>query len=372
MDAYDTYPAIDEHPENILPAYPPYDDSLEVILPTSPLYDGYAAAAYFPRIDFEAIDFTAMILPTCTPHGQIGHWYVRYISSYLPGRVSFTYRELDTALWLEQMLYAKGFNEYQVRIQTFSYADVSGLEDYFDWGLTGLNGAKEQGWHQGHISRNYSQNVIVTIPGQSPQTIIIGAHYDSLRYPGASDNASGTALLMENAQRMLAADNYYTLKYVFFGAHEIGLLGAFYFYESLTQRERENILFMISADVLIEGPDLLFTAGYAQSRNNIRHISSNDLSVQLSTVAADFYHSHGIVFHPIPATGSDELVFLYKGYTVLAFWGAEISPRFNTNFLHSYEDCYEYISARFPGMVETAMNAFALLLEAVLIGSLLY
>jgi len=61
------------------------------------------------------------------------------------------------------------------------------------------------------------------------------------------------------------------------------------------------------------------------------------------------------------------MVFLLNGHTVLAFWGVELSPRFNTNFLHSYKDCYEYISARSPGMVERAMNAFAMLLEEIFI-----
>ena len=315
----------------------------------------------FARVDFDNIDFNSMIIPLDTSHGEIGHWYVRHISTYLPSRVPFTYRELDAALWLEQMLYAKGFSETQVNLQTFSYYDVYDWEGYFGWGIPGLNAIKEQRWTDGHEVRDYSQNVIVTIPGQSEQTIIIGAHYDSLRYPGTSDNASGTALLMESAQRMLYQDNYYTLVYVFFGAHEIGMLGTFYFYESLTPEEREDIVLYINADVLIEGPDLLFSTGYGLQ------LSTNDLSEKMSIIAESFYDTHDILFHQLPVTGGDQLVFLYKGYTTLAFWGAEIYPTFETNFLHSYKDSYEYISDRFPEMIEKAMSAFSLLLEAVLL-----
>ena len=324
--------------------------------------DELSITTYFSRIDFDAIDFASMIMPISASHGYIGHWYVRHISTYLPSRVPFTYRELDAALWLEQMLLAKGFNEPQVRLQTFAYYDVLDWEDYFGWGVpSGRHAVKQQGWHEGHEMREYSQNIIVTIPGQSAQTIIIGAHYDSLRYSGASDNASGTALLLESAQRMLAKDSYYTLVYVFFGAHEVGLLGTFYFYESLSPEERESIVLYINADVLIEGPDLLVSSGY-----NFR-LSANAISERASSIAESFYNSHQIIFHQPHITGGDQLLFLYKGHTTLAFWGAEFYPIFNTNFLHSHRDSYEYISNRFPGMIERAMNAFALLLEAVLL-----
>ena len=315
-------------------------------------------AIYFGRTDFDAIDFASMLIPAGTPHGYIGHWYVRHISTYLPSRVPFTYRELDAALWLEQMLYAKGFSECQVRLQTFSYSDISVWEDYFGWGIPGLDAAKRQGWTDGHEVRGYSQNIIVTIPGRSAQTVIIGAHYDSLRYPGTSDNASGTALLMESAQRMLAEDNYYTLMYVFFGAHEIGLFGGFYFYNSLSPEEREAIVMFIQADVLIEGPDLVFSTGYGFDLN------TNELSEKMAAKIGSFSEEHGIQIRQAPVMGSEKWLFLYKGHTTLSFWG--IDPYNFTNFLHSERDCYEYISAMFPGMIERAMNVFALLLEGIL------
>ena len=124
-----------------------------------------AATTYFARVDFDAIDFASMIIPTYTIHGYIGHWYVRHISTYLPSRVPFTYREFDAALWLVEMLRAKGFNEEQVRLQEFSHGDVARWEDYFGYGIPGLYGVIQQGLHDGHKTRMYSQNVIVTIPG---------------------------------------------------------------------------------------------------------------------------------------------------------------------------------------------------------------
>ena len=323
----------------------------------------YTNNTYFERIDLDRINFSDMVFPAETPHGHIGHWYVSHISTYLPSRVAFTYRELDAALWLKEMLYAKGFDEYQVGLQTFSYEDISDFEDFwetrFGWEIPGLYDIQQMGWTDGHEIRNYSQNVIVTMPGQSTQTIIIGAHYDSLRYPGASDNASGTALLMESAQRMLANDNYYTLVFVFFGAHEIGMFGGLYFYNSLTIEERENIVLFIQADVLIEGPYLAFSAGY-----NLQ-LNPNAVSSQIDTIAQSIYEAYEINISHHPIFGSEQQLFLYKGHTVLAFWG--VDPSYFTNFLHTERDCYEYISAKFPGMIERNMSAFALFLETILL-----
>jgi len=315
---------------------------------------------YFPRINFDTIDFDSILISADTPHGYIGHFYVRYISTYLPSRVPFTYRELDAALWIVQMLHAKGFDESQVQLQTFSYYDVIDWDDYFGWGLPGLNDITQQCWTAGHELRLYSQNVILTIPGRSTQTIIIGAHYDSLRYEGTSDNAAGVALLMENAQRMLAYDNYYTLTYVFFGANEVGILGTFYFYESLSTEERENIIFYINADSLLEGPALAISSGAGYD------FQPNDLSEQFKIFADSFNRTHGIDFNSSwHIIGSDQFLFLYRGHTTLAFWGMD--PEHFTNFLHSPQDSYDYISSQFPGMIERAMNSFALLLEAVLL-----
>ncbi|KAG9256586.1 bacterial leucyl aminopeptidase [Emericellopsis atlantica] len=78
-------------------------------------------------------------------------------------------------------------------------------------------------------------SVIATIPGTSSQRVIVTAHYDSInsasvsgRAPGADDNASGVASILE-ALRALAAARYApgnTLEFHFYGGEEGGLLGA--------------------------------------------------------------------------------------------------------------------------------------------------
>jgi Zn-dependent M28 family amino/carboxypeptidase len=64
-------------------------------------------------------------------------------------------------------------------------------------------------------------NLAVEIPGQSPELVIIGAHYDTCEQnPGADDNASGVAALLELSDRLrgLAPDR--TILFVAFANEE--------------------------------------------------------------------------------------------------------------------------------------------------------
>jgi len=79
------------------------------------------------------------------------------------------------------------------------------------------------------------QSVILTIPGTSPEIVVLGAHLDSISFrnksriaPGADDDASGIATLTEVA-RVLLAQNYRparTLKLIAYAAEEVGLRGS--------------------------------------------------------------------------------------------------------------------------------------------------
>jgi len=224
-----------------------------------------------PRVDrvdltiWEAENFADVREPafpsTDVPHGEISVYYIRHMNDHIPGRSAFTYRELEAAIWIVEELLAMGHDWDNIEIQEFTYWDVVDM----GIGLFGLSWWQVTSPMILGVGREYllrpdrvSQNVVLTLPGQSERKIIVGAHYDSPPYPSASDNASGTALLMESAQRMLEIDHYYTIVYVFFGAEEVGLIGAYYYLETLTPAQSDNIVMMINADVIIEGPYLIF------------------------------------------------------------------------------------------------------------------
>ena len=230
------------------------------------------------------------------------------------------------------------------------------------------------------IFRPMSQNVILTVPGQSERTIIVTAHYCTVMVPGASDNASGTSLLLESAYRLRYVDNYFTIKYVFMSAEEIGILGAFYYVESLTTAQRNNIVLNINADVLFEGPYFFFGSGI---REQGWWLQDNEISLLVAQVAEMVNDTYGTVLinaQPLAEMPSDQLAFLHNGHTVvslvgLARLGAEgyedfpawdMYPGFGASVVHTQFDDYHFINATWPNKIGDAMWTFSLFLEYLL------
>jgi len=100
-----------------------------------------------------------------------------------------------------------------------------------------------------------TRNVIATLPGitEPDKVVIIGAHYDSISWaggaPGADDNGSGTACVME-ASRILSEYSFdYTIKFICFSAEEYGLYGSSHYARAAQQRE-EDIVAVINLDMI--------------------------------------------------------------------------------------------------------------------------
>jgi hypothetical protein len=109
----------------------------------------------------------------------------------------------------------------------------------------------------------WQANVVATLVGSSPGNgeIIVGGHYDSRGYtvskaPGADDNASGVAAVIEIA-RVLNLINYEpkaTIRFVAFAAEEYGLLGSYHFAQK-AQSEDRKILLMQNFDMIAYRPN---------------------------------------------------------------------------------------------------------------------
>lgn len=72
-------------------------------------------------------------------------------------------------------------------------------------------------------------NIVAVIPGERPETIVLGAHFDTW-FSGSADNGGGVAELLAVAERrMKRAKPKYTLMFVAFDGEEIGLYGGYDF-----------------------------------------------------------------------------------------------------------------------------------------------
>jgi len=97
------------------------------------------------------------------------------------------------------------------------------------------------------------------------QIYIIGAHYDSANTPGADDNASGTACVMETA-RVLASHRFEaTIVFIAFDREEQGLIGSNAY---ATAHANDDIRGMISADMIAFNPGGVNRAAVYGSTNS--------------------------------------------------------------------------------------------------------
>lgn len=117
---------------------------------------------------------------------------------------------------------------------------------------------------QKFIPNQKSQNVIGYIKGeQYPDSfVVVSAHYDHLGmmgsqvyFPGANDNASGVAMLLNLAYHYTHKElPKKTIVFMLFGAEEVGILGSKYFVENPTFL-LDKINFVMNLDLLGTGDD---------------------------------------------------------------------------------------------------------------------
>jgi aminopeptidase YwaD len=110
-----------------------------------------------------------------------------------------------------------------------------------------------------------TQNVVAYIPGKlyPDSFFVFVAHYDHLGqmgretyYPGAHDNASGTAMLLDLAQYYSKPGNAsdYSIAFIFFSGEEAGLLGSKYYSEH-PLFPLKNIKFLMNLDMESTGSE---------------------------------------------------------------------------------------------------------------------
>ena len=105
-----------------------------------------------------------------------------------------------------------------------------------------------------------SWNVIARLPsggaadGGGGATVIIGAHYDTVADTrGANDNASGVSALMAVAARVRERAYPFEIRFILFGAEEIGLFGSRHYAQEMSADETADTVAMLNLDVVGSG-----------------------------------------------------------------------------------------------------------------------
>ncbi|MBU2018649.1 MAG: M28 family peptidase [Bacteroidetes bacterium] len=176
----------------------------------------------------------------------------------------------DTLMLLNQLI--EELNNYFPIIELYS--------DKFTWSISQKTNTfphvylRENLYSQGKVIsldienkfiENYSsQNVIGYIPSKRwfcRKYVFLTAHYDHLGrmgeatyFPGANDNASGTAILFGLADRFLKKRSKYNVVFIAFSGEEVGLLGSRYYTDHPTV-PLKKIKFLLNLDIMGSGEE---------------------------------------------------------------------------------------------------------------------
>ncbi len=95
-----------------------------------------------------------------------------------------------------------------------------------------------------------SRNVVLTLPGETDETVVFTAHYDSTSLSqGAYDNMSGSVGILAIAEHFAKAPHKRTLKFVWCGSEERGLLGSKAYVEAHAE-ELDKVVLNINLDMI--------------------------------------------------------------------------------------------------------------------------
>ena len=96
-------------------------------------------------------------------------------------------------------------------------------------------------------------NVIAQTSGRTDNVVMVGAHLDSVAEgPGINDNGSGTAGILEIAEAFAKTKPTNAVRFAWWGAEELGLLGSEYYVANLAETEGalEDIALYLNFDMI--------------------------------------------------------------------------------------------------------------------------
>jgi len=283
--------------------YPPPDKRLRPPISRVPAAPGKSGKALTPFGNFIAT------LAGQVSQALINNWISRLVN--FGTRHTLSSKNNDAADWLRSQFRALG------------YADVI----FHDFTFSGVT----------------RHNVICTKPGSIDPSkyVIICAHYDSRMNdlsdftssaPGADDNASGVASLLEIARILFSIDTAYSIRFAAFSGEEQGLVGSTA-YANFANSSGMQIPLLINLDMIGHPEDPANpTIVVEQDTGNVsstNDVQSQSFAAQMVQAAID-YTAIKTMLGPIYS--SDYMPFEAKNYICIGgFDGADSAPFYHTN-----------------------------------------
>jgi Zn-dependent M28 family amino/carboxypeptidase len=154
-----------------------------------------------------------------------------------------------------------------------------------------------------------------------------GAHLDSVAAgPGINDNGSGSAALIEVAENLGEHGQLTnTVRFAWWGAEELGLLGSNHYVATLEPAQREDIALYLNFD-MVGSPNFARFVYDGDQSQFPAPVPVPEGSAQIEYVFEDYYEARGLFYEGTEFSGrSDYQAFINSGIPAGGlFTGAEV------------------------------------------------
>ena len=189
---------------------------------------------------------------------------------------------------------------------------------------------------ESQLKGHNTQNVLGYIEGSKYKDsfVVFTAHYDHLGmmgkeavFPGANDNASGVAMLLDLVKYYSKNKPQYNVAFIFFAGEEAGLIGSYYY--------TEKPEFPLSKIALLLNLDLMGTGDKGLTAVNATVFPSEFEDLQLTNNMGEYLP---VIQSRGKAQNSDHYYFTEKGVKAFFFYLMG-----DYHFYHDVDDRYEVL-----------------------------
>ena len=181
------------------------------------------------------------------------------------------------------------------------------------------------------VPERKQSNVVCVLPGDTPEEIVVGAHFDHVSAgSGAVDNWSGASLLPSLLQSLLGSGHKHTFVFIGFSGEEDGEIGSDYYVKSLSSAELSHIKLMITIDTIGLGPTEVWVSRSDPKAVGLLNATAQLMKLPLIGVNVDGFGE------------SDEEPFIKRGLRTITIHSLTNE---NKRFIHSELDTLSAINS---------------------------
>lgn len=148
---------------------------------------------------------------------------------------------------------------------------------------------------QQHIDSVETFNIIADTPtGRDDNVVMLGAHLDSVEEgPGINDNGSGSAAILEVALQLAASGELEnTVRFAWWGAEEIGLLGSAHYVDMLDEAGADAIATYLNFD-MVASPNYVISVYDADQSTYEAPVVVPEGSIATEAAFTDYFDAIG-------------------------------------------------------------------------------